>query len=296
MNKIVKLVLIAIVFIGIVVAFIYFASGIDSGVGKPIAVTAFEKHVQQRTDNDIKGKQYPDAHDGYVSIINELNTEASITLGNGEKNLSDSEIEKSKQIAFYEYAPIFTKYALEYFQKASWDDAVLKELKNESISLLDTKVAEVGTATEKDLKQISKTVDSYYAAWKVANGASHCNSVGAIAQVKKNANSYKYAPLTNNASLLSALNSAESNAKSSVIRIIRSHCDKVSQGYKNYSNYASFNSAYENACRRIEEYKQSYGYPDELKSARSRLVDADASALPYYKELEKQKNNHHYGL
>lgn len=279
--------MIAIVLIGIIFALFYFASSVGTGIDKPIATTAFEKHVQDRTETEIKGKDYEEAQKGFVSILNELETEGSITLGDGSKNLSDSEISKSRQIAFYEYAPIFTKYANTYFSKSSWDDSALKSMKNESENLLAFHVAESGTTVDSDLKKIIKSVDDYYSAWKVANSASHCTTVGGIATIAQNAQKYKVDPLVNNSSLLSALNSAETNAKNSVIKIISNYCNSVSDNYKNHTDYQAFNKEYEQACSRIDEYKNKYDYPNNLQSVRRQLDSADSNALSYFKKKKQ---------
>lgn len=282
MNNYIKISLIAIVAVGIAIALGYFTIGIGKTVDKPIAVTEFEKHVQYITDNEIKGKEYTEAHASYISILSELNTEASITRGDGEKNLSDAEYLKCTQIAFYEYVPIFSDYALAYFKKSSWDDSKLKELKRESESLLEAKIVEHGTTIHKNLQTIIKNVDDYYAAWKVANSASHCNSVARISQLTNSAKNYKREPLTNNASLLSALNSVEQNAKNAVVKSIVSYANNVATSYRSYNNYESFYASYEKACNRIEEYKKSYGTPSDLSNARKKLDKADDYALEFF--------------
>lgn len=284
MKKSIKIALIAIVAIGIIAAIACFAKGIGSGVTKVIATTDFEKQVQDSVNKNIKGKDFPSARIAFNDIIADINTEASITLGDGKKNLSSSEVAKSKQIAFYEYAPIFTEYGTKYFTRSSWDDNTLKDLKGEATTLLQLKVAETGTDVDRDLKSIIKNVDGYYAAWKVANAASRCSSVNAIASYKTQANSYLHSPLTNNASLSSALKNAETTAKNSVIRNIAGYCNHVASSYTHYGSYASFYSAYTNGLNRINEYKNKYGMPPALTSAKSNMSSADGNALQYYSD------------
>lgn len=282
MKKIIKISLIAFVIIGILFAIIYFANGMGDSVQKPIATTSFEKHVQSRTDSEIKGKDYDEAKKAYSSILQEIATEASIVLGDGTKKLSDEEVLRVKKIAFYEYAPIFADYGTSYFQKSSWDDSMLKELRSEAVSLKSQGIAESGTKVLTTLDKIVTNVNEYYAAWQIAKNASHCSSVSAIATLKNSANKYKHSPLTNNASLSAALNSVEANAKSAVIRNISGYCHSVANRYSNYGSYETWTSAYESACKRIAEYKSSYGYPQELQNARGALDRADDAALNYY--------------
>lgn len=284
MKKYIKIALIAIAAIGIFAAIVYYAHGIGSGVNKVIATTDFEKQVQEDVDKNIKGKDYPTARKAFNTIIAEINTEASVTLGNGKKNLSSNEVANCKKIVFYDYAPIFIDYGTAYFTRSSWDDNNLKELKEEAATLLQMRVADTGTEVDKQLKSIIKNVDDYYAAWKVANAASRCTSVNAISGFKAQANRYLHSPLTNNASLSSALKNVESSAKSSVIRNIAGYCNHVASSYAHYGNYTAFYSAYTNGINRINEYKNKYGMPSALASAKANINSADNKALSYYSD------------
>lgn len=282
MKKYIKISLITIIAIGIIASIVYFFNGMGSGGQKVIATTDFEKEIQARTDAEIKGKEYSEAHKGFNSILQQIKTEESITLADGTKNLTEAEVKKAKKIVYYEYAPIFTKYGVSYFNKSSWDDSVIKSLRSEAQDMLSMNIAESETQVYADLTKIARTVDEYYAAWSVANSASHCSSVSAIASLIASANGYKKAPLINNASLAAALNAVPTNAKNSVVRVISSYCRGVANRYASYSDYVSWTAAYENACNRINEYKSKYGYPGELQSARAALDNADDNALNYY--------------
>lgn len=284
MKKSIKIALIAIVAIGIIAAIAYFAQSIGSGVTTVIATTDFEKQVQDSVNKNIKGKDFSSARIAFNSILAEINTEASITLGDGKRSLSSSEVTKSKQIAFYEYAPIFTEYGTKYFTRSSWDDNTLKDLKEEAATLLQLKIAETGTDVDRNLKSIVKNVDEYFAAWKVANAASRCSSVNAIVSYKTQANKYLHSPLTNNASLSSALKNAEAAAKNSVIRNIASYCNHVASSYADYGSYGSFYSAYTKGISTINEYKKKYGIPSALNIAKSNMDAADREALSYYSD------------
>ena len=294
MKKIIfKIALVLIVIIGIIVAIISSLHNIDDViVGKPIATSSFEKRIQNRCESEITGKPYAEARVGFLSILQEINTEASITLGNDQKKLSDEETLKSKKIIFYEYAPIFTEFGTNYFNRSSWDDATIKSLQNEALTLQNMKIAEPKTDVSKGLATIISTVNDYYAAWGVAKGASSCSSISAISAIVSSANKYKRKPLTNNASLAAALNSVESNAKGAVVRNIVVYCNGVASRNKSHSNYASWMTTYENACNRINEYKGAYGYPSELQHARATLDNADSDALDYYSALEQNKSQY----
>lgn len=278
----IKISLIAIVAIGIVAAIIIAINSIGDGGKGHISNTKFKKYIHERAEKEIAGKDYEEARKSFNDLLNEINTEASITLGDGSKNLSALEERKCKEIVFYEYVPIFTKYGTSYFDRQSWDDATIKGLRDQVTTLLNMKIAESGKSTFSALNNIKSTVDDYYAAWNVANSASHCSSVAAISEVTQRANKYRHKPLSNNASLAAALNSVESTAKSAVIRNISGHCHVVASRYDRYANYAEWTSAYDQACKRIDDYKDRYGYPDELRKARNLLDNTDDMALNYY--------------
>lgn len=282
MKRSIKIALIAIVAMGIIAAIAYYAQGIGSGVNKPIATTDFEKQVQDSVNANIKGKDYLTAHGAFCSIMAEIETEASVTLGSGQKSLSESEVQKSGQIVFFDYAPIFTDYGKAYFTRSSWDDSTLKELKSEATMLIGLDIAEHGTDVNNDLQAIVRYVNDYYAAWKVVNAASRCSAVNAIATYKAQANGYLHAPLTNNASLSAALKNVEADAKASVVRSIANSCDHVARRYAAYGSYQAFYAAYSNCINRINEYKGKYGTPTILSSATARLNYADSQALSYY--------------
>lgn len=285
-NKIIKIGLIAVVLIGIATAIIMAVKTIADGDDEVIAVTPFEKDIEAQVNASIKDKNYAEAQKAYAAIMGTINTEASITRGDGTKNLSDAEVKKVKQMAFYAYAPIFAEYGTEYFSHSSWDKAVLNNLKGEAQQLHATGFAENGTDVAKKLSSISATIDEYYAAWAAANSAKSCTTVSGIAAVKTKANSYMHAPLTNNASLKSALQSAESVAKQNVANGIAGQCQKVARGYAHYGSYDNFRNAYKSALARINEYINHYGSTNQLSAARSQLTQADNNAIDYYSSYE----------
>lgn len=282
MKKGIKITLIAIVAIGIIATIAIFTSNITSGPNDKIVVGDFKNHIQERVDNEIKGKEFHAAQAGYQSIMAEINTEASIILGNGLRNLSVEDEKACKQAAFYEYAPIFADYGTNYFTRSSWDESTINTLKSEATELLGMSIAEAKTDVDKDLKAIINNVNDYYAAWKVANSASRCTSVSTIPSYKSQASKYLHSPLTNNASLSSALKNVEQQAKNSVVRIIAGSCNSVAHNYAHYGSYTAFYSAYNNALSRINDYKSKYGMPAALSQAKSNMDSADEKALNYY--------------
>lgn len=281
MKKIIKIVLIAIVFIGIVSAITYFFGGISNSKEEIITSTDFEKHIKERVYNEIKGKEYVEATSGFSGVNSEINTEGSITLADGSYNLSSEEQVKCRKIAFYAYAPIFVEYATAYFKKSSWNDEI-NGLRAKAQNLLNVGIAEEGTDVSKKLYWTINTVNNYYGAWKVVNSANYCTSAAGVERVKVNVRKYKKRPFTNNASLLSGLNNAYNNAKSAYARYIISCCSHVANSYANYDSYPHFYSAYDQAVSLISDYTNKYGGKGLFSSVKSQLNSADQNAMGYY--------------
>lgn len=287
MKTTIKITLIAIVAIGIVAAIIYFANGMSESGNVQIAETNFEKEIQEQVKSTIKDKRYDEAHVAFNSIMGNINTEASVTLADGSKSLKDSEVKKCKQMVCDAYAPIFLEYSMDHFNQPSWRDAELKQFKEEAQELLSMNAVEAGTQIETNLNGIIRTVNEYYAAKKIISQASNCSSVSAVSSLKSKARSYKHEPLTNNTSLLSALNTVEATAKSAVERKIIAECDRVVYGYDTYADYATFYKAYDNANKRIKEYVSAFGYTQKLRTAQTNLYSVDKNALSYYANKER---------
>lgn len=290
-KRIVKIGLIVAVVCCIVWAIVHFLHLLNDGGDKVIPKTDFELSIQDRTENEIKGKDYGLANKAYQSIMGQIETEASITLANGTKKFSQSEIEKCKQIVFYEYAPIFAKYGNEYFKKSLWEDAILRSLKQEASNLQNMGIAEKGTSLLIDLGKIVTNVDGNFAAWNVVNSASRCTSVSEIKTVIQKAENYKYAPLTNNTKLLNALNRVGDDAKEAVVSYIVRTGSNVVYNRRSYKDYTEWTSYYYNVEKLIEEFRNAgYGYPTDLSYIHNSLIEADKEMLAFYSERERIQN------
>ena len=101
MNKTIKIALISIVIVGLISIIIYFINGTGTPQGGPIATTSFEKYIENKVNNSIKGKDYDEASQSFDDIIGEIQTEASIVNSDGNKQLTESEVQNCKTIAFY---------------------------------------------------------------------------------------------------------------------------------------------------------------------------------------------------
>lgn len=286
MKNSIKIAIIVVVALIIGIAAVYFmrpVASVTHDVEKPVATTDFEKKIEHRVDTEIKDKEYADAHRAYADILQAIEMEASITLGDGKKKLSESEAKKCKQMVFYEFAPIFTQYGTGYLAGHNWAEATLGALRNEAQSLQAMGIAEGGTQTAQKLATIIKAVNDYHAAWQVARSASGCTTPSAISNLQAKINAYKHAPLTNCAELMQALNNAPTVARNSAASGVASYCRGVASRCTGYSNYNAWMSAYDEALGRISSFRSSFGTTTaDLQAAAQALKSADQRALEYY--------------
>lgn len=281
MNKTIKIALISIVIVGLISIIIYFINGTGTPQGGPIATTSFEKYIENKVNNSIKGKDYAEASQSFDDIIGEIQTEASIVNSDGNKQLTESEVQNCKKIVFYAYAPVFDDFQRAYFNKSSWSDGELYALKSRANSLLSMNIAEENA--KQSISEVITTVNDYHVAWSVVKSARGCSSVAAAKAIQSKVAHYNHAPLTNNASLRAGLNSAYSDAKSSLASNINAYCRKVAQGYKSYGSFERFYSAEEAALAKIHEYVNAFG-GGSFGDAINMLSQADENAMDYYRD------------
>ena len=279
MNKIIKIILISLVIIGIASVAFYFYNGTDTPKEQVIATTSFEKEIENQVKSQIQGNDYPQASKAFHDIMSTIKTEASIENVDGKKQLTTNEVANCQKIAFYAYAPIFNRYQKSYFSQPSWTDSELNALKAQAQELLSMNIAE--GAAKHGIAQVIDNVNDYNAAWAVVRSAHSCHSVAAVKSIKSKVAQYNRAPLTNNASLRAGLNSAYTDAKSSLASNINAICRKVAQNYRAYGNYDNYFAAEEAALNQINEYVNAFG-GGSFSDAKNALAQADNDALNYY--------------
>ena len=279
MNKIIKIILISLVIIGIASVAFYFYNGTDTPKEQVIATTSFEKEIENQVKSQIQGNDYPQASKAFHDIMSTIKTEASIENVDGKKQLTTNEVANCQKIAFYAYAPIFNRYQKSYFSQPSWTDSELNALKAQAQELLSMNIAE--GAAKHGIAQVIDNVNDYNAAWAVVRSAHSCYSVAAVKSIKSKVAQYNRAPLTNNASLRAGLNSAYTDAKSSLASNINAICRKVAQNYRAYGNYDNYFAAEEAALNQINEYVNAFG-GGSFGNAKNALAQADNDAINYY--------------
>ena len=279
MKKIIKIILISLVIIGIASVAFYFYNGTDTPKEQVIATTSFEKEIENQVKSQIQGNDYPQASKAFHDIMSTIKTEASIENVDGKKQLTTNEVANCQKIAFYAYAPIFNRYQKSYFSQPSWTDSELNALKAQAQELLSMNIAE--GAAKHGIAQVIDNVNDYNAAWAVVRSAHSCYSVAAVKSIKSKVAQYNRAPLTNNASLRAGLNSAYTDAKSSLASNINAICRKVAQNYMAYGSYDNYLAAEEAALNRINEYVNAFG-GGSFGNAKNALAQADNDAINYY--------------
>ena len=279
MNKIIKIILISLVIIGIASVAFYFYNGTDTPKEQVIATTSFEKEIENQVKSQIQGNDYPQASKAFHDIMSTIKTEASIENVDGKKQLTTNEVANCQKIAFYAYAPIFNRYQKSYFSQPSWTDSELNALKAQAQELLSMNIAE--GAAKHGIAQVIDNVNDYNAAWAVVRSAHSCYSVAAVKSIKSKVAQYNRAPLTNNASLRAGLNSAYTDAKSSLASNINAICRKVAQNYMAYGSYDNYLAAEEAALNRINEYVNAFG-GGSFGNAKNALAQGDNDAINYY--------------
>jgi len=277
-----KILLILLMIGGIAFLVVKFIGGIsDTKVGE-VKVTEFEKHIDARVTNEIVGKDYEEALDGFGDIISEILTESKITTSDGQPSITENEKSNTVKRAFYEFHPIFNNYTKSYFQRSSWSDSDLEDFQDISETLIALEIAERNTSAYTDLQRTIQVVKDYNTARRLANGSS-ASSLSALESYISQVRTYRQKdPLKNNTSLVNALNQAEGNAKRGYADRLIATCNNLANNYRNYGSYENFYDAYTSVSSSISSFVNKYGNDGWFSSARSRLNSADQNAMSYY--------------
>lgn len=246
-------------------------------------VTKFEKHIQERVEDEITDKDFDEATEGYQSILDEIDTEAAVLLDDDEENLSAKEERNCRKEAFFAYAPIFTNHAQSYFRKASWDEDYIDSLQHMAQRLLATDIAESGTDVDGKLKSTIETVNDYHEAWRLVNSAGGCSSLSAVDNAISRSNAFRQrSPLSNNTDLVTALTAVPEKAKDAYAGYIIRRCENIAANYYNYDSYVAFYTALDGANKLINEFTNKYGQEYRFSNAKAKLANADRNALNAY--------------
>lgn len=281
MKKYIKIALIAVVVLGIAGLTGFYLKSLGEGADARIPQQAFDSKIAARVDQHIKGKDYNVARVAFDSLLTCIETERAITLSTGEPAAKQSEITHAKQSLFDGFAPIFVAYANNLFAQATWNEDYLRQLQAQAQALSAMGVAERGTENAQNLEAAVRNVNDYFAARTLIASANNCGSVAAVQAIRSGVARYKHAPLTNNQSLMSALNSAPGVAKMACANALAARANRVCS-YRAYSSYDSFYSAMTSIKEQISKFQQALGSVPVLGSALSNLSGANSNALSYF--------------
>lgn len=256
MKQVIKIGIILIV--AAILAFIIKGSlnAISDSSSELLSAQDFENVVKNRADSAFNNtdRDYMSAKRDYEKIMADIVTEEFITLSDGNKNLPVDKAKTCRDYCNNKYAPLFTKYANNYFNNTSWDSGILKSMQTTASSIL----ASMGASSDYsgELKTIENTANGYFLAEGVIARASKCSTIAGIGQLQSEANKYSSYRLP--ASTKNRLSGVGATAKNAVHNSIVSRC-------KNARTYNAAQSAIEAAY----QYAQKYGWTSALESAKS---------------------------
>ena len=279
MKTAIKILLIVLALAGIGYVVYSFFDKTEKGETPPPPQSDFEKEILAETERGIKDRDYARATAAFAELCDRIDTEASVTLADGSRNLSADEVRRARQIVFYAYVPIFTAHADACFARTAWSDDEVATLGATATRLEEMRVAEAGSPTTKDLARIRQTAADYRAAWQAARSGAGCHSVAAVRSVISRANSFKRKPLSNCTALVSALGAVPARAKNGLATYIAARCNHVASSYASYASYVDFYAAQSQCLNLIDEYEKAFGGNAALTSARRRLQNAETLAL-----------------
>lgn len=279
MKNGIKIAIIAIVAIILIVAIVFSIKDLSGGADKVMATTPFEKTVEAKVAEQIEGKDYSAARSGFDAIMNYIDTETSITLADGKKNVAPEEAANAKAMVFNAYAPLVINKGAEIFARTSWSDSELNQLSSEA-----SRLAGIGTDANlnSQLSNIVNIVTTYKQAWGVVTSAKNCSSISNISTLAAKAENYKRDPLTNNASLMAALKDVPATAKNAVASSLCSQAAALKNKYSSYSSWSSFLTKYNTLSNTLDTYVNSYGSNSKISQAYSYLSTAYDWAYSYF--------------
>ena len=279
MKNGIKIAIIAFVAIILVVVIVFSIKDLSGGSDRPIAVTPFEKTVENRVEKEIEGKDYLSAGKAFTSIMNYINTETSIKLADGSSSVNPEEAAKAKEIVFSAYAPMVVARGNELFARPAWVSSEISAVASEAAVL--AKAGGDPTLTG-ELNNIVNTAQAYKEALGVVASAKSCSSISNISTLIAKADNFKRAPLTNNTSLMASLNQVGPTAKAAVVSSLYSRAASLSKKATSYGSWNSFLNNYNSVSDALDSYINAYGVTSKISEAYSLINSAYNRADSYY--------------
>lgn len=274
--KIVLIVLTAMIIVGLLY---YFTDKIEVAEAVKIVPKPFVDYVEQRVKQEVRDKPFNEAKASFYELIDEINTESFVWLNDSTRALTQADSVKCLKSAFYAYAPVFASNGISYFEKSSWTTQEADEISDEASTLLAYQIAEVGSQVKTELYQIVKNVEDYHNALGVVKNATICGTVDAVNKCIANAKKYKQAPFTNNHKLMTDLNEVPEIAKKALSVKLVARANSLVNSACDFNTYREWNDTLSKINKSIEEYVNAFGKIQKLDDAKSKLVEADETAL-----------------
>lgn len=288
MKLAVKIALLFLVAIGITAAIWFFLKKSPEPEVEEMALTSFEEYIEQRVNDEVKDQDFDAASRAYISIVDEIATEAFATRTGSSTTLNRNAERRCRRTAFRAFAPIFNEHARSYFQKSVWDENYIDSLRTMAQSLLSDSMLNPGDNIRQKLTATVTTVNDYHDAWRVARSANSCTTLDAVHEVTNKARQYQRDPLSNNNALMAALRDAATQARNSLSSYITGRCNHLAANYYSYASYEAFTQEYQRVANLVSAYKNEFGQ-NSLGQASTTLRNADTNAMNYF--MGRRNNN-----
>lgn len=281
MKQSIKIGLIVIAAIAIVALLFFFTKRIQNINVERIVPQSFQKYIENRVNNEIKGKPYNEARLAFYDLIGEIKTESFVWLNDSTRALSDDNAVKCRKTAFYAYAPVFSDQCKSYFEQQSWTSHDADALNEEADALLAYGFAAGGTDLKNDLEKVVKTVREYHEALAVISSASGCGTVEAVNSVISKSRKYYHDPLDNNKKLISDLNHVPVVAKESLANRLVSRANTIINRPDSYyqNQYTNYFDEYDSWMKDKTKYEQAFGANTKLANAKTNLEQDEAGRI-----------------
>ncbi|MBR1402433.1 MAG: hypothetical protein IJ562_12800, partial [Prevotella sp.] len=202
----------------------------------------FYKYISEKSNKQIASvSSHNAAHNAYLRLYAEVNTEANITLMSGKELIGASMAEDCYEKIYADYFPHFGAKANDLFGSTKWGKSQLESIKMEAGDLLNR---EGCTFARDSLQRCVDYVKGYYDALNIKSIASRCREESVYRRVVSRASKYNSVPYTNSSEIGSDFKSriqtmARENWNKSIEVDMKSFVRKCDTSYSRCGFYSS---------------------------------------------------------
>ena len=225
----------------------------------PITPSDFSTYVDNYINDSIVNKDIREARQAYKKLYAIICTEDSLFSANpSAKLLEPYTAEDCYNKAFAAYFGIFKKDADDLFNKATWNNTHLNNLKSEAEELLQAYKG--ASQNEGELSTYISYVDGYSKAKNLIEYKSKkCTSKTGYDNLITEANKYTRYPYNNNTQLQGIVNTVKNNAKDAWWRYLDNKVNNLSSRCNMYTDYSDFYENYFKPLRdNIEDFSVTF--------------------------------------